>query len=128
MNRLVGFSVAFLLGCGAASAVTGPIVTTWRGAALTGAVTPDVVSRVLEPAWQQTPRDWEPIGWTITMHVEPFDCPGHGLARGCTDTRNGRRHIDLVAVEAVAAWELCNARRWDVTHHLLDLGCKEPDP
>ena len=111
-----------VFGCGAARATAPSDAVAWRGAAVSGARVADALP-VLEAAWQQTPRDWEPRGWWIEMHDLPFDCPGWGLVRGCTDTRNGRRQIGLIHDQAVATYELCNARRWDQTRQLIDKGC-----
>lgn len=127
MNRLAGFLVVFLLGCGASASITGPEredpPVAWRGAVVSG-VQPAEAVPWIEQGYRRIPAEgWEPTGWRIVLHegrvraTNPT-CGGGPCPPACCagTTDLSARRIDVTWLEgperlaAVACWELSNAR------------------
>jgi hypothetical protein len=146
-----------LLGCGRGGSLTGssvdvgaeldrveadrkkkpapPVGPIWRGAVVVSG-TPAVLT-LLEKAWQRTPKDWEPRGWTINVFAGPIpapaDCYLGDPPRPCPPTIHGytnasRRLIGLSLEQGparfvqIATWELGNARRAAALGDYRDMG------
>jgi hypothetical protein len=128
-----------LLGC-SSSGVTGPSETSpeqttsrWHGARVTGH--PAAELRALldraGPAVAAGWPGWTPARWTIEGWQGRVPCSDalNGRADGCrgtTETRARRIRVSWINgaadVVQIAAWELCNAARWDQTGELRDVG------
>jgi hypothetical protein len=140
---LAGFSVGFLLACGASSSMTGPTSTEsdetraairWHGARVTGHRAAELLALLdrAAPAIAARWPGWRPVGWTIEGWAGRVPCATAvngrpGGCRGTTETRARRIRISWVNgaadVVSIARWEVCNAARWDQARELRDVGC-----
>jgi hypothetical protein len=125
-----GIFAGYLLACGSGGSTTSASRLSWRGAAIDGTAG-DVA--VLEAAWQQTPHDWEPDGWTIVFRDGLVPCGEaiNGRADGCRGVTSTRRVIELSRAagpgsQSVARWELSNGRCWDLARRFQDEGWRCP--
>jgi hypothetical protein len=144
---LAGIAALVLLSCNAGTRVTGPSspetaeaaqanhALPWHGAKVTGHRAAELVPLLNKAAPAIIARwpGWAPVGWTIEGWAGRVPCAGaiNGTATGCrgtTETYGRRIRISWTKgpadVVQVAAWEICNAARWDQTGELLDVGCR----
>lgn len=115
--------------CGSSSAVpttSDPIP--WREATVYADDAVRAVT-VLESAYGRLPQDWTPRNWRIVFKPGLIPCHGtiNGVAAGCRGVTSTQRVIELswaagVTLEAVATWELANARCYDVGGRFRDEG------
>lgn len=153
LARLVALLLLFAVaGCGQGhgASLTGPNTTmeleqmqaeaerqtavTWRGARVVGHRAAEMPA-LLERAWPQVAArwpGWEPTGYTIESWEGRIPCAYaiNGRPEGCRGTTTpSRKQIRIswvngpADVVAVAAWESCNAARYDLTRELRDVGC-----